>query len=471
MTAGRHVLTAAIFDTAAADRRERHLFRLQGGGGDRQRGDRWTRSTRPGRATPRAGGASSPVGRAGPTPRSALCAERILVDIATRAFRAPQTTRRPRHRSCSSTSAAAPRAASRPASSRRSSRILIDPRFLFRFEAEPAGVAPGMPYAVSDLELASRLSFFLWSSIPDPQLIDLAVRRTLHRPAVLAAQVRRMLADPRAACAGGQLRRPVAAPARARHGDAGGGGLRREPARGLHRGDALAGATGCCTQDRPVTELLTADYTFLERATGAALRHHGRARLALPQGAAAAGQPAAAACSATAASSRSPRRRRRTSPVIRGSWILENLLSAPRAGAAAGRRDQHRWRRHAGHHHLGARSGWNCIATDPSCASCHNVIDPVGFALENFDAIGAWRERDGDTPVDAQRHAGRRHEGRRARAISRRALMSHPELFVTNVTEKLMTYALGRALEHRRHAGGAGHRQAGASARICASAR
>jgi len=371
------------------------------------------------------------------------CAEHILVDIASRAFRAPQTTADlktaldfyERGRAEGGFEAGIQQALA---------RILLDPRFLFRFEAEPDDIPPETPYAVSDLELASRLSFFLWSSVPDPALIDVAVKNELHRPEVLAAQVRRMLADPKAFAlvenfAGQWLHlREVATVTPEVEGF-------DENLREAFIEETRSLVDWVRTQDRPVTELLTADYSFLNERLA---KHYGIPgvrgsyfrRVKLPASShrrGLLGHGSILTITSTAS---------RTSPVIRGSWILENLLAAPVPAPPPGVETN-----------LDG-DGSTVITTsvrerlevhrrNPQCASCHNVMDPVGFALENFNAIGAWRTKDGDSPIDA---SGTLVDGTTVVGPEdlAGALMSHSELFVTNVTEKLLTYALGRALDH-----------------------
>jgi hypothetical protein len=372
------------------------------------------------------------------------CAERILMDIASRAFRAPQRIEDladilrfyERGRDEGGFEAGIQQGLA---------RILIDPRFLFRFEAEPRDVVPGVPFSVSDVELASRLSFFLWSSIPDSQLIDLALKKDLHRPEVLAAQVRRMLADPKAYALvenfAGQwlhLRELETVTPEVDGFD--------ENLRAAFIEETHALVDWVRTQDRPVTELLSADYTFLNERLAT---HYGITgvrgsyfrKVKLPAGShrrGVLGHGSILTITSTAS---------RTSPVIRGSWILENLLSAPVPAPPPGVETN-----------LDG-DGTQVITTsvrerleahrsNPSCASCHNVIDPLGFALENFNAIGAWRERDGDSAIDA---TGILTDGTKIVGPEslNSALMSHSELFVTNVVEKMMTYALGRAVDYR----------------------
>jgi hypothetical protein len=372
------------------------------------------------------------------------CAERILVDVATRAFRGPQSRADlatvlefyERGRAEGGFEAGVQQGLS---------RILIDPRFLFRFEAERSDVGPETPYAISDLELASRLSFFLWSSIPDAELRDLAAKQTLHRPDVLSAQVRRMLADRRAHALtenfAGQwlhLRELETVTPEVEGFDE---NLREgfiEETRSL--------VDWVRTRDRPITELLTADYTFVNERLAThygipGVRGSHFRKVQLPASShrrGLLGQGSVLTITSTAS---------RTSPVIRGSWILENLLSAPVPAPPPGVETNIDG---DGTQVITAsvRQRLELHRKNPSCASCHNVMDPVGFALENFNAIGAWRTRDGDSAIDA---SGTLVDGTRVVGPTdlTAALMTNADLFVTNVTEKLLVYALGRALEPR----------------------
>jgi hypothetical protein len=372
------------------------------------------------------------------------CAEKILIGIASRAFRAPQ-----RREDLADIVRFYERGYDEggfeSGIQQGLSRILIDPRFLFRFEAEPGNAAPGTPYPISDVELASRLSFFLWSSIPDAQLLELAAKKELHRPEVLAAQTRRMLADRKAYALvenfAGQwlhLRELERVTPEVEGFD--------ENLREAFIEETRSLVDWVRTQDRPVTELLTADYTFLNERLA---KHYGIAdvrgsyfrRVKLPPEShrrGLLGQGSILTITSTAS---------RTSPVIRGSWILENLLSSPVPAPPPGVETNI------------DGDGTQVITTsvrqrleahrkDPKCASCHNVFDPVGFALENFNPIGAWRERDGDSDIDA---SGVLMDGTKVLGPEslNAALMSHSELFVTNVVEKMMTYALGRGVDYR----------------------
>ncbi len=371
------------------------------------------------------------------------CAEKILVDMASRAFRAPRQLGDladimrfyERGHDEGGFEAGIQQALA---------RILIDPRFLFRFEAQPGDVASGTHYTVTDVELASRLSFFLWSSIPDPQLLDLAVKNELHRPEVLAAQVRRMLADRKAYALvqnfAGQwlhLRELEKVTPEVEGFD--------ENLRSAFIEETRSLVDWVRTQDLPVTELLTADYTFLNERLA---KHYGIPdvrgsyfrRVKLPPGThrrGLLGQGSILTITSTAS---------RTSPVIRGSWILENLLNSPVPQPPPGVETNIDG---DGTQVITAsvRQRLEAHRKNPSCASCHNVFDPVGFALENFNAIGAWRERDGDSKIDA---SGILMDGTRIAGPEslNAALMSHSDLFVTNLVQKMMVYALGRAIDY-----------------------
>ncbi|MEJ0038135.1 MAG: DUF1592 domain-containing protein [Gammaproteobacteria bacterium] len=376
-------------------------------------------------------------------PRERGCAEKILVEVASRAFRSPQRLAdlgdivRFYERGSAE-------GGFEDGIQQALSRILIDPRFLFRFEAEPGEAAPGAPFVISDVELASRLSFFLWSSIPDSQLMGLAVKNELHRPDVLTAQVRRMLADPKAYALvenfAGQwlhLRELAKVTPEVEGFD--------ENLREAFIEETRSLVDWVRTQDRPITELLTADYTFANERLA---RHYGIAgvrgshmrKVQLPASShrrGLLGQGSILTITSTAS---------RTSPVIRGSWILENLLSAPVPAPPPGVETNI------------DGDGTQVITTsvrarleahrkNPSCASCHNVMDPVGFALENFNPIGAWRERDGDSGIDATGTLADGTEVVGPEGLTA-ALTSHPDLFVTSTIEKMMTYALGRAVDY-----------------------
>jgi mono/diheme cytochrome c family protein len=325
-------------------------------------------------------------------------------------------------------------------------RVLVSPDFLFRIEAEPGKVARGSAYRIPDVELASRLSFFLWSSAPDDELLDLAARGKLSDPTALDRQVRRMLADPRAHTAlvdnfFGQwlqtrnvwLLTPDVNQRFPWFDD----NLRISIVRemDLFLGDQLK-------SDRSIVDLLTADDTFLNDRLashygipGVYGSHFRRVTLADEKRWGLLGKASVLAVTSYPT---------RTSPTIRGKWLLENILAAPvpppppnvnttleesKAGRPASVREM--LERHR---------------ASPVCASCHARMDPLGFSLENFDAVGQWRGTDGDLPIDA---SGVLLDGSTVDgpAALRRALVAQKELFVRAVTAKLLTYALGREME------------------------
>ncbi|MDT8399685.1 MAG: DUF1592 domain-containing protein [Pseudomonadales bacterium] len=324
------------------------------------------------------------------------------------------------------------------------SRILIDPRFLFRFEEEPAALAAGESYAISDLELASRLSFFLWSSIPDETLLSLAENGRLRQPEILEQQVKRMLRDPKAmalvdnfASQWLYLRQLQSLTPETDAFD--------ENLRQAFTQETRLLVASIINEDRNVTELLNADYTFLNERLA---RHYGIAdvrgsyfrRVELAPDSPRRGLLGQGSI-LTVTSSAS-----RTSPVIRGSWILENLLHAPVPDPPPGVETNLDG---DGTTVLttSVRERLEAHRADPACASCHSVIDPVGFALENFDLIGAWREYDGDSAVDA---SGVLTDGSPIAGPGdlRAALLARSGVFVSTLTEKLLAYALGRDVHY-----------------------
>ena len=331
-------------------------------------------------------------------------------------------------------------------------RILASPEFMFRFEHEPA-IKPGEAYRLSDVELASRLSFFLWSSIPDDELMKQATQGRLKDPAVLEQQVRRMLSDPRSKELVGNfagqwlyLRNLQSlAPALEEFPDF------DDNLRQAFRTETEMFFDSIVREDRNVLDLLSADYTFVDERLA---RHYGipniygsqfrRVGLAADnprRGLLGQGSILMATSLAT-----------RTSPVLRGKWILENILGTPppepppnvpalkentrpinisteavAAPSVRQRMEEHR--------------------TKEPCATCHKMMDPIGFALENFDGVGHWRTQDGPAPVDA---SGQLVDGVKINgpAQLREALLGYSPQFVRTVTEKLLTYALGRSVEY-----------------------
>ena len=325
------------------------------------------------------------------------------------------------------------------------SSILVHPKFLFRIERDPEGVAPNTAYRISDVELASRLSFFLWSSIPDDDLLDLAEAGRLHEAEVLEQQTRRMLADNRSQAlvdnfAGQWLY--------LRNLDSMSPDGRLYPDFGDNLRQALRLETelffeSILREDRSVLELLKADYTFLNERLA---KHYGiphvygsRFRRVDLDGKSKRGGLLrhGSILSVTSYATR-------TSPVIRGKWILENLLGTPPPPPPA---DVPALKDNTVSAKLPVRERLAQHRADATCASCHQLIDPPGFSLENFDAVGRWRELENDSPVDA---AGGLPDGSRFTGIDglEQGMLARPEIFVGTMTEKLLTYALGRGLDY-----------------------
>ena len=306
---------------------------------------------------------------------------------------------------------------------------------------------PGTPYRVSDLELASRLSFFLWSSIPDDELLDVAIGGKLHKPAVLERQVRRMLADARSRALVEQLR------AQWLHlrnldvdhaGHAAVPGLRRQPAPGVPAGDRAASSRASCARTAACSTCCAPNYTFVNERLA---KHYGIPnvygsrfrRVALDEDSERGGllrQGSILTVTSYAT---------RTSPVIRGKWVLDNLLGVPPPPPppdVPALEGQHR-RRQASP----CASAWPSTARNAACAGCHNLMDPIGLSLENFDAVGRWRTVGDGVPIDA---SGGLPDGSKFDGVAglEAALLRRPELFVGTLTEKLLTYALGRGVEY-----------------------
>jgi mono/diheme cytochrome c family protein len=324
--------------------------------------------------------------------------------------------------------------------------VLVSPEFLFRVEQDPVGAGPGTLYRIADVDLASRLSFFLWSSIPDDELLETAVHGRLRNPAELERQVRRMLADERSSAlvknfVGQWLHlRNVAT-------------WRPDPEIAPTFDDNLRQALlretelffdSIVDEDRNVVDLLTADYTFLNERLA---RHYGIPnvygdrfrRVSLPGGLRGGLLGHGSILMVTSYPNR-------TSPVIRGKYILENILGSPppppppnvpelKEPANEGRI-------------LTMRERMEQHRANPACATCHARMDPLGFALENFDLVGAWRTVDeSHTPIDA---SGVLPDGTRFNGAVelRKALIGHADEFVGTLAAKLLTYGLGRGLTY-----------------------
>jgi mono/diheme cytochrome c family protein len=325
-------------------------------------------------------------------------------------------------------------------------RVLVSPDFLFRIEADPAGAAPGAPYRVSDVELASRLSFFLWSSIPDDTLLDLAIRGKLHEPAVLEQQVSRMFADPRARkslvdnfFSDWLETRNVWL-------------LNPDGTKFPFFDDNLRSAFVTETElflnaqlkeNNSVTDLLTSNETFLNEQLA---RHYGISdiygshfrRVILTDANRFGLLGKASVLAVTSYTTR-------TSPTIRGKWVLENILSAPPPAPPPNVPSLESSNKDG--KPLSVRQMLEMHRANPACASCHARMDPLGLSLENFDAIGRWRTTDAGHDIDASGVLldGTKVDGPRE---LREALMSQKMQFVNTVTDKLLTYALGRGLEY-----------------------
>ncbi len=325
-------------------------------------------------------------------------------------------------------------------------RVLVSPDFLFRIETDPANAAPGSVYRISDVELASRLSFFLWSSIPDDTLLDLAIRGKLHEPATLEQQVARMFTDPRARKSlvdnffsdWLEIRNVWL--------------LNPDSTKFPWFDDNLRTAFVTETEmfldaqlkeNHNVIDLLTSDETFLNEQLA---RHYGipnvygshfrRVKLTDENRFGLLGKASVLAVTSYTT---------RTSPTIRGKWLLENILAAPPPAPPANvpalesnvKEGQS----------FSVRQMLAIHRANPACASCHARMDPLGLSLENFDAIGQWRATDAGHAIDA---SGVLLDGTKVDGPSqlRRALVAQKTEFVKAVTEKLLTYALGRGLEY-----------------------
>jgi mono/diheme cytochrome c family protein len=331
-------------------------------------------------------------------------------------------------------------------------RVLVDPEFVYRLEPEPAGIAPGKGYRIADLALASRLAFFLWSSVPDDQLLDLAAQGKLKDPAVLEQQVKRMLADPKAdalvanftgqwlSVRSLQSSEPV---------------INLFPdfddnLRAAYRREIELFFGSIVHEDRSVLDLLTANYTFVNERLA---KQYGIPNIYGPQFRRVTlppdldmrrgllGKGALLTVTSNAA---------RTSPVARGKWFLQTFLgvSPPdpppnvpvikeKPVDSTGNSKAPTMRETMEAHH-----------SSPSCATCHKIFEPIGLAMENFDPVGTWRTRDGDNPIDA---TGVLADGTKLDGIPslRDTLVRYSPQFERVVVEKLLTYGLGRGIEYQ----------------------
>jgi hypothetical protein len=324
------------------------------------------------------------------------------------------------------------------------SAILVNPHFLFRIEQDPSEATPGTVYGLSDLEVASRLSFFLWSSIPDDELLDLAVAGQLSNSETLEQQVRRMLADRRAQALVSNFADQWL---HLRNLDAATPDLRLFPdfddnLRQAFRRETELLFQSMLREDRSVLDLIRCDYTFLNERLA---KHYGIPhvygsrfrRVALGEDSQRGGLLRHGSILTVTSYAT------RTSPVLRGKWILENMLGTPPPPPPA---NVPALKDNTVSSMLSVRERLAEHRANAACASCHNLMDPVGFSLENYDAVGRWRTLEGGRPIDA---GGGLPDGSQFTSAAglEQALLQRPEMFVGTLVEKLLTYALGRGVE------------------------
>ena len=322
-------------------------------------------------------------------------------------------------------------------------RILASPLFIFRVEQDPASLAPGTAHRLSDVEIASRLSFFLWSSIPDDTLLLRAERGTLRQPAALDAQITRMLADKKSSAlvsnfAGQwlQLRNVRSVQPNTNVFPDFDDNLRRS----MRRETELL-FESVIREDRSVLDLLRADYTYLDERLA---RHYGvpniygsqfrRVAVTDDQRRGLLGHASILSVTSHA---------ERTSPVLRGKWVLDNFLGLV---VPPPPEDVPPLVSKEGEVPKTLRAQMEAHRATPVCASCHKLMDPIGFALENFDAIGTWRTKEAAGPIDA---SGQLADGTKIDGVValRNAILARPDVFVTTMTEKMFVYALGRGID------------------------
>jgi hypothetical protein len=326
--------------------------------------------------------------------------------------------------------------------------MLASPHFVFRLESRPANVAPGQTYRLGDLELASRLSYFLWSTAPDDELVSVAQQQRLRNPVEFDKQVRRMLADPRSESLAtrfavqwlhlGELENMVPDALLYPNFD-------HLLAKAMRRETELL-FDSIVREDRSVVELLTADYTFVDERLAL---HYGipgilgsrfrRVEVRDDFRRGLLGQGSVLTMTSNAD---------RTSPVIRGKWVMEVLLGTPppppppnAPGLEATTKPIKNGQP------LSVRERMEAHRASPACASCHRMIDPIGLALENFDVTGLWRIKDAGVSIDASTvlYDGTPLNGP---ATLRQAILQYSDAFISNLTENLLTYALGRRVEY-----------------------
>lgn len=370
----------------------------------------------------------------------AECVDRILTTIARRAYRRPAGRDEVQQLTDVFDEAAGAGYSPHESLQFAITAMLVSPQFLFRIELDPA---PGEIRPISDIELASRLSYFLWSSMPDEELLSIAEAGTLHLPLVLESQVRRMIEDPRSTAFAenfvGQWLETRSLDAVTRDDD-------RFPEWNAELKDAMATETrlffeSVLREDRPVSEFIDGKYSFLNERLAS---HYGiegvegeefrRVELTTDQRGGVFTQGSVLTVSSYPT---------RTSVVLRGKYLLDNVLASPPPSPPG---DVPALDEESAGRALSVRDQMEQHRTDPSCASCHSRMDPLGFALENYDAIGRWRTEDGEFPIDA---SGRFPNGVEfsGPAEMKALLLDSLPAFTASVVEKVMTYALGRGVE------------------------
>jgi hypothetical protein len=326
--------------------------------------------------------------------------------------------------------------------------ILAHPRLLFRLEEVPTVAVAGQPYRIRDVDLASRLSFFLWGAVPDAELVGVAAKNGLRVPAVLDKQVRRMLADPRSEALASRF---AAQWLRLQDVDQVQPDTLAYPMWDRDLSEAFKRETelffnSIVKEDRNVLDLLTADYTFVNERLA---RHYGipnvlghsfrRVQLPDPNRRGILGHGSVLLLTSVAD---------RTSPVMRGKWVMEVLLGTPPPPPPPNIPDLEETQSVKDARLLSVRERMEVHRANPACTSCHRVMDPVGLALENFDATGAWRIKDNGVPVDP---TGELYDGTKidGPVDLRNALLKRSDVLLLYFTESLMTYALGRPVTYR----------------------
>jgi hypothetical protein len=386
--------------------------------------------------------------KGGPEPRQATatgdeqCARTILSRLARRAYRRP-VTGEDLQTLLAFYRAGQAEGGFESGIQRGLRRILASPSFLFRIEREPSNLPPGSVYRLGDIDLASRLSFFLWSSIPDEELLDAAVRGALGTPAGLEQQVRRMLADSRSEALVDNFasqwltlnKLPGVVP------DVDAYPEFDENLRDAFRQETRLFVDAQLREDRGVGELLTADYTYVNERLARHYQipnvygsHFRRVTFTDGKRGGLLGQGSILTVTSYP---------NRTSPVIRGRWLLENILGAPPPAPPP---DVPSLKESADGRPRSIREQMEAHRKNPSCAVCHVRMDPLGFSLENFDALGKWRTSIDALPIDA---SAALPDGTKFEGIGglRQLVARHQEDFARTFTQKLLGYALGRGLE------------------------